>query len=43
MSNMKTSALKDCIFKIKELNPYMLVEHVNSLPPLEGYSVVIST
>lgn len=43
MSNMKSSAIKDCVYKIKELNPYMLVEHVGSLPPLEGYSIVIST
>jgi hypothetical protein len=43
MSNVKSSSIKDCIFKIKELNPYMLVEHAESLPNLNNYSVVIST
>lgn len=28
MSNVKENSLKDCIFKIKELNPYMLVDYV---------------
>lgn len=43
MSNVKSNSIKDCIFKIKELNPYMLVEHAESLPNLSNYSVVIST
>lgn len=43
MSNIKTPDLKDCIFKIKELNPYMLIDHSETVPSLDKYSVVVST
>lgn len=43
MSNLKGKAIKECIFKIKELNPYMLVDYSDKLPDLNNYSIVIST
>lgn len=43
MSNVKSTQLKDCIFKIKELNPYMIIDHTAILPNLKNYSIVVST
>jgi hypothetical protein len=43
MSNLKGGKISDCLFKIKELNPYMLVDHVHTIPDVSHYSVVIST
>ena len=43
MSDSKGKNISECIFKIKELNPYMVVNHCENIPPLEGYNVVIST
>jgi hypothetical protein len=43
MSNIKSPHIKDCIFKIKELNPYMLIEYSETLPELTKYSVIVST
>lgn len=43
MSNLKGNKITDCLFKIKQLNPYMLVDHVETLPDVSAYSVVIST
>lgn len=44
MSNVNSGLLKDCIFKIKELNPYMTIEHTETLPvDLAKYTVIVST
>lgn len=44
MSNIKSNLIKDCIFKIKELNPYMVIDHTETLPEdLDKYSVIVST
>ena len=43
MSNVKSAHIKDCIFKIKELNPYMVIDHSETLPELNKYSVIVST
>lgn len=43
MSNIKSPHIKDCIFKIKELNPYMVIEHSEAVPDFDKYTVVVST
>lgn len=43
MSNLKSASIKDCIFKIKELNPYMKIDYSETVPELKEYSVVVST
>lgn len=44
MANLKSDKLKDCIFKIKELNPYMEIDHTETVPAdLEKYAIVVST
>ena len=32
MSDMKGKSISECLFKIKELNPYMLVNHSEEIP-----------
>ena len=43
MADMGVQPLQECLFKIKELNPYMLVEHSETIPDLSSYTVVVST
>ena len=43
MANVKSTSVKDCIFKIKELNPYMTIDFYEALPELDKYSVIVST
>ena len=44
MSDLKGKSIAECVFKIKELNPYMLVEHAKAIPEtLKGYQLVVST
>jgi molybdopterin/thiamine biosynthesis adenylyltransferase len=34
MSDLKGKNISECLFKIKELNPYMLVNHSSEIPQL---------
>lgn len=43
MSDVKSKKIEECVFKIKELNPYMLVKCQKEIPNLEGYNLVICT
>ena len=44
MSDLKGKKIQDCIFKLKELNPYMIVDHVVKLPEsFKDYNLVVST
>lgn len=43
LSDVKSRKIEECIFKIKELNPYMLVKSQAQMPALEGYHIVVST
>lgn len=43
MSDMKGKQISECVFKMKELNPYMTVECVPEIPEIKGYNYVIST
>lgn len=44
MSDLKGKKIQECIFKLKELNPYMIVEHMLKIPEsFKGYQLVVST
>lgn len=43
MADLKSNNIKDCIFKLKELNPYMVIDYSEKLANLAAYSIVVST